>query len=236
MDAYLDFHWTYYSSLIGTLIAFIAIWNWCSLIAGKISERVEKEIQNARLPSYWIMICAILDQDQFPMISRLAFTILSFCFSLFFFIMVDCFMLNMMSTDLVTIEEPRVVRSYDDIIGREDLNAEFFKGWNEEEFFREAKDGSKEFAIWQKRRIMEELSANSIGDIWQKVIDQQIIFLLRDWVGLAAANFGITKTRELGVEYIRAIYTKDETGKFFTNAFLIQKEAPQVLKDYINER
>ena len=54
-----------------------------------------------------------------------------------------------MSTDLVTIEEPRVVRSYDDIIGREDLNVQFFNGSGEEEFFLGAKDGSKEFKIWQ---------------------------------------------------------------------------------------
>ena len=145
-------------------------------------------------------------------------------------------MLNMMSTDLVTIEEPRVIRSYDDIIGREDLKVLFFKGLEEEEFFREAKDGSKEFMIWQKRKIMEEVSAESISDLWQPVIDQRIVMILRDWVGLAVANFGITKTREIDIDYIRAIYTKDETGKFFINALMIQKEAPQVLKDYINDR
>ena len=236
INTYLEFHWSYYVSLVLTLIAFISIWNWCSLIASKLSAQVKKEIENSRLPSYWIMTCAILDQDQFPNISRLAFTILSFCFSFFFFITVNCFMLNMMRTDLVTIEEPRVITSYDDIIGREDLNVVFPKGLDEEAFFREAKDGSKEFIIWQKRRFMEELSAEAINDIWQPTIDQRLIFVLRDWVGLAVANFGITKSREMGMDYFRAIYTKDETGKFFTNAFLIQKEATQVFKDYIYER
>ena len=66
IDAYLEFHWSYYLSLIGTLIAFIGIWDWCSLIGSKLCKKVKKEIANSRLPSYWIMTCAILDQDQFP--------------------------------------------------------------------------------------------------------------------------------------------------------------------------
>ena len=150
--------------------------------------------------------------------------------------MVDCFMLNIMRAELVTIEEPRVIRSYDDIIKREDLQIIFFEGTEEEEFFHDALIGTKEYEIWQKRRYLHDISPKSFGEVWQPAIDQRTVAVIRDWMGRCAASFGLTKTREMGIYNLRVMETKDETGKFFTNAFIISRDAPQVLKDYMTER
>ena len=83
---------------------------------------------------------------------------------------------------------------------------------------------------------MGDISFEAIQAVWQPIIEQRIVCLLRDWLGYAAANLGLTKTRELGVEYIRALATKDETDKFFTTSFMIQRDAPQALKQFITER
>ena len=83
---------------------------------------------------------------------------------------------------------------------------------------------------------MEVVSAQTMGDVWQPVIDreividQRLILVFRDWVGLEAANLGLTNTRGMGLEYIRVLYTDDETGKFSSNAFIVQKGAPQSQK------
>ena len=46
-------------------------------------------------------------------------------FSLFFFITIDSFMLNLLRVDLVTIVEPEVIRSYQDILDRDGLQVLF---------------------------------------------------------------------------------------------------------------
>ena len=141
-----------------------------------------------------------------------------------------------MRAELVTIEEPRVIRSYDNIIRREDLKVLFFKGWGEEEFFKNSPIGTKEYEIWQKRFFIDDISPTSIGNVWQPIIDQRMICVIREWLGLAAANLGLRTMREMGNDMIRVMETKDETEKSFSNAFTLQKEAPQALKDYTKER
>lgn len=236
INAYLEFDWSYYLALTVSLVGFIIAWKFCESIASKLSDRVKNELERSRLPPWWIMICAVLDQDQFPKISRAAFTILSLCFSFFFFITIDCFMLNVMSSDLVTIENPRVVQSYRDILEREDLKVLFVVGLDEETLFQNAEKGSDEFEIWKKRFELRDLSVNSIASVWQPIIDQKMIGLMRDWLGRGAANLGLSKMREIGVQYIRALETRDETGKMITNSMMIQRQAPKQLKDYMKER
>lgn len=234
MDAYLDFHWSYYVSLIPTFFLFIFIWKMFTVSAGTMFDTIKEQLEKSRLPSYWLMICAILDQDQFPDISPF-FSILSLCVTVFFFVLFDCFMMNMMSADLVTIDEPAVIRSYQDAIDRKGLGLMFFNGWDDENFFRYAKKGTMESKIWEKRYEMPGVSMDSIMQVFQPVMDQKVVVLLRDWVGLTAANFGLTKLLDGGNTEMRALMTKDETGKFFTNAYMIQKDAHELLKNYFHD-
>ena len=129
--------------------------------------------------------------------------------------MIDCFMLNCMRTDLVTIEEPKVIRSYQDIIDREDLKVLFHQGWGDEQFFQHAKEGSKEQEIWSKKYMMEDLSPQSIGNAWQPVADQTMVTLGRDWIGRSCANLGMRTMIQMGIDTFRTMETIDEGGHFF---------------------
>lgn len=60
-------------------------------------------------------------------------------------------MLNILSTDLIVIEESKVVKSYYDIINRDDVKVIFIKDMDENNFFKNAPDGSDELKIWEKR-------------------------------------------------------------------------------------
>ena len=135
LSTYLSFHWSYYFSIVFTFLFFTAACIFCSLPASQVSKKVKQEIAHARKPSWWITKYAILDQDQYPNMSRVYFTILSLCFSAFFYLLIDCFMPNIISTDLVVIEHPRVIRDYHDIVDRDGggrLKVLFHRGGTEE--------------------------------------------------------------------------------------------------------
>lgn len=140
-------------------------------------------------------------------------------------------MLNMVRSDLVVIEEPAVIRSYQDAFDRKGLKILFFDGWEEEGLYRFGPKGSWESKIWEKRFVVNDLSADTIGQIWMPIQSQKMVLLARDWLGLAAANLGLTKTREMGMTQIRALVSKDELEKKFTNALMIQKDAHPILKE-----
>ena len=199
---------------------------------------VKTEVSNAKMPAYWIMICAILDQDQYPNISKVAFTILSFCFSLFFFITIDSFMLNSMSSDLVSIKEPKVTRTYQDVLDRpaSELKVLFSPGIGEENFFRYAEPGSKEAQIWSRHVEVTQITMESIAELWNPIIAQELIGIARMWLIRAVGNLGITKTRESGNEEIRALVTRDETEKSFTNAIMYSKEINPILETFMIEQ
>ena len=160
LDNYLSFHYSYFVAIIVTFIFFSFAWKLCSFFARKISKSLKKEIRHARKPAYWVMLCAILDQDQYPNVSRISFSILSFCFSLFFYLLIDCFMLNTISTDLVVMIEPRVIRNYDDIIKRDEIRVVFLEGMNEDYFFRTADEETDEWKIWQRRQILKSVAVD----------------------------------------------------------------------------
>ena len=236
LDAYLQFPVSYYLSTFITFLAFVLTWKSCARAAGKLSRTVRRQLRNARLPSYWIMVCAILDQDQYPTVSRVAFTILSFCFSLFFFITVDCFILNTMTTDLVVIDEPATIGNYDQAIAREGLKVGFMRGMDEIAFFRDAKEGSKERQIWDKSMVLDSVTFDTIGQLWGPGMGQKLVSIFRGWITHLLLNIGITKTRQMGLDYVRALAVKDETGKYFTNAWMVHAKAPQALKHYLHRR
>lgn len=144
--------------------------------------------------------------------------------------------MNMMSTELVIIEEPRVVRSYQDILDRksEGLEVLFMEGYDETLLFSEAEEGSREAAIWQQAHILSNLDLDGIGPVWNSVKAQRMIGIWREWIGKTAANFGITKTRELGLDTVRCFVAIDET-KSFTNGYMYFKSAPSAIVEYIIE-
>ena len=236
MDAYLQFPWSYYTSILSSLVVFILAWKVCACLACKMSQTLKEELRKSRLPSYWIMICAILDQDQYPNISRVAFSILSFCFSFLFFVAIDCFMLNTMSADLVVIEEPAVVRTYEDALEREGLKLVFMEGMEDAEFFRSSDPGTIENQIWDRRVMIKDATMEVIASVWQPLLGQEMVGICRDWIGNGAMNLALSQMHQIGVPNLRGMVTKDETGKMITHAFMQLRDASPVLKNFLERQ
>lgn len=142
----------------------------------------------------------------------------------------------MMRSELVVIHEPRVVRSYQDIIERNGLRLTFLNGSDETHFFRDAKEGTIEHLIWKKKLLINEVSVSVFGSLISEAVDQRLVSLQRDWILATGINMGLTKLLELGYDNIRVMLTNDETGKSFTTAFMIKKSAHKILKDFFTQR
>ena len=143
-------------------------------------------------------------------------------------------MLNAMSSSLVSIKEPKVTRTYQDVLDRpaSELKVIFSPGTGEDNFFRDAEPGSKEAQIWDRHVEVTQLTMNAISDVWSPVIGQELIGITRMWVLRTAANFGLTKTRAIGNEAIRALGTTDETGKSFTNGVMYLMDINPILEKF----
>lgn len=235
LDAYLTFHWSYYFSVLFAICYLVAAWSLCAFFARKLSRKVRKEIRRARIDSCWIVFSAIIDQDNFPVISSICFTILSLCSSIIFFVLIDCFMLNMISTDLVVIDEPKVIKSYYDIARRKDLGIVFLPGMNEEDFFKDAKYGTYEYEIWRKRQQLESVSPGSIGQMIIPAINQKLITILREWIQVIASNYILQVAfRMEEFKDARILLTRDTTEKYYTSSFIVSKDVHPILKRFIH--
>ena len=228
LDAYLTFHWSYYFSVLFTICYLVAAWSLCAFFARKVSRKVRQEIRKARIDSCWIVFSAIIDQDNFPVIS-------SVCSSIIFFILIYYFMLNMISTDLIVIDEPKVIKSYNDIARRNDLGIVFLPGTNEEDFFKDAKYGTYEYEIWRKRQQLESVSPESIGQMIIPAMNQKLITILREWIQVIASNYILQVAfRMEEFKDARILLTRDATEKYYTSSFIVSKDVHPILKRFIH--
>lgn len=85
-------------------------------------------------------------------------------------------------------------------------------------------------------KALDEVSLKTIREIWQPIIDQRIVILARKWFGSGVASLGITTMQGMGVNYIRALTTKDDTDKYSTIAFMYQKDVHPIFEEYYYER
>ena len=104
-----------------------------------------------RLSALWNITCAFLDQDNFPTTS-LFIAILSTVIMLCSFFM-ESYATNSMSTDLVTIDKPVIVNSYQDIIDREILIG-LVEQMPEYAAFKDAPDGSMEAQMFKHAHVL----------------------------------------------------------------------------------
>lgn len=234
LSMYLSFHWSYYLSIILTFAFFTAAWSCCSFLAKRIRRKLKNQIKNARKPSWWILTCAILDQDQYPNISRVSFTILSICFTSFFYFLIDCFMLNMISTDLVMVEQPTVVRDYSDIIDRDDggrLRVLLTDGSTEAEFFSSAPDGSQERRIWERHINFQNLP---VEEAVKCFFEQQCIGFLADYLSLSFADLTLQFAYHNAYNRSRIYLIHDPTDKSFLGSFMMNTNAHSKVKSFIH--
>lgn len=110
--------------------------------------RMGAKILRQRYSSFWMTTCAFLDQDNFPTDS-LFITVLSFVVMLGMFFMMN-YAGNCMSTDLITIENPIVIKTYNDIINKKIVTA-FTAASPEYGIFAQANPETKEGQLFANK-------------------------------------------------------------------------------------
>lgn len=186
IDMYMSLHWSNYLSVLISTICLLLFWNKFIKLSQK---RTRKKFVKARKSGYWLMICAILDQYQFPDISHISNSIISICTSLLFFISIDCFILNMVGTDLVVIEDPDAVTSYSDIIKYDKAKALFFQGMTESVIFKNSDIKSDEYEIYTNYSIIfDRIDSRAFMEFQHGFFNRSIVGIIRDWVPMVIAN------------------------------------------------
>lgn len=124
---------------------------------------------------------------------------------------------NCMSTDLVTIDKPIAVTSYDDIINR-GIKAAFTEVLPEWETFQNAPSGSKEHTLFENSENVG-LNPVTVLGFMDTAINQEIVLIGRRLVAesaaLTLAGFPAWPPAA------RAYVAPDENAKKYTNVFIL---------------
>lgn len=167
--------------------------------------------------SFWMTVCAFLDQDNFPSRSAAFVSILSFVTMTGLFFM-TAFGTNSMGTDLVTIDKPMVITTYDQIIGKgiKMVSTPTLPEW---ERFHSAPSGSKERALFEVIVPMS-VSPTNLPIISSEIWNQKLVAIQRPFAVTAVAlaimsTAGFPKDR-------RAFIGPDPNAKKYTNVFVMR--------------
>lgn len=233
LDTYLSFNWSYYFSIFISILCFIASWNICAMIGSRIDVSVKNKLRSTRKPAYWLITCSILDEDQFPDIARISFSAISICTFMLLYFFIDCFLLNQISTDLVVVVEPQVVKSYSDILYRDDVKALFVESNDDNKFFSDAKYGSLEHEIWKTKSIMvHAVDSENIQRYQEGILKQRYVGIIRDWVILSAANTMAPIMAKMNNDLLR-LYVKS-TGQSYDNSCMMRNDIDPRFYVYID--
>lgn len=231
LDTYLSSNWSYYIAIFVSILFFIAFWNVCAVIGAKMDGSIKERMDCVRKPGYWLTICAILDLDQFPAMARISFSTISLCSSLLFWFLIDCFILNQISTDSVVVVEPRVVKSYPDIMDR-DVRALCILNADDNKFFSHAKYGTIERDIWDKKRlIVQGFDGVSIQKYQEGFLEQRYVGIIREWAIHGLANTAMPIIARINDKY--RLYVKS-TGQSFDAPFMMRTDIDPRISDILN--
>ena len=125
-----------------------------------------KHVYKVKRPeSIWIVSMFFLDQDYLKEVTFFL-KILSIVMSLFSFIMLQLLQCSA-STDLVKMKEPIAVKSFKDILSRDDVQVFWLRGMNSIKPFKFAPDGSIEKRIWDQKSYPDERNLVDFKDLKQ---------------------------------------------------------------------
>ena len=80
------------------------------------------------------------------------------------FVMITGYFCNLMATDMVLVDKPNFMNTYDDILARPGVTALFIKQLSEYEHFRNADKDSKEYKLWKVMTTERSTKANILLD------------------------------------------------------------------------
>lgn len=153
--------------------------------------------------SYWKVFGICLKQIDIQPRSRSQGIVISMLliFSLFF----TSFILNCMSTDMVTVKDPIVISSYRDILDR-NVSIIWPPFLPEELAFKESDDGTIQKQLWNQRSAMPK-DPISIGYMFrEKIATQRVAGIMREPIVRAFCAFALYYADQLQIkEQIKSI-------------------------------
>ena len=204
-----------WAAIIVSLLLFI-----CTLVVGRWFLEKKKGI----VEPIWIVSMFTLDQDYLNESNSFLY-LLSTCLSFACFF-ITTYLLNNMRTDLVVIQDPIVLGSYQDVIDKPDAMPLFLNGWPDYEEFKYAPRNSVPSNLWkhaekvQKIRNGESQFRNlnlSLFMMRDQLLDQKVTLILSKVIARVVTRM-TAQTMEEANE--RILLSKDETRGGKTVAFL----------------
>ena len=218
-------------SIIGSLVLFII-----ALAIGRYFLEKKRQV----FEPIWIISMFTLDQDYLDESNNFLF-VLSTClsFSCFF---ITQYLLNNMGTDLVVIQDPQVLGSYEDVIKRPGTIPLFLKGWPDSEEFKNSALDSMERKLWDHA---EKVSKNgtkgdpftelglSIFNYGKQMLAQNVTLILSKVIARVVTRMTVNGLLAQGeMEDERFLISKNPTAKVKNVAFL---GAPDIEREFYHE-
>lgn len=225
MDSFLSYHPSYYIWFL-LLFSLLSIsWSLCSYY---------EHIKHSAL--WIIMSCSLFSQCSYPKITLTSSHVITCLSSIFFFLYIYCFMLNMLSTDLIVIVEPKVIKDYQDIVSSPNVRAIFIRGGIEYGIFASYEDNqSFEYEIFHNRSLVMNFHGKEIMDVLSRMLQQSVIGIVREWMAYILASMVLMYAKQVGNDKLRVYLINDPTDKKFESAFIVSKNSSQIIKSFAHQ-
>ena len=154
MQAYNRTHQKQLADIVRQSLESFSISLWMSIVCFVlfmgIFLKIRQEIANEECTcySYFDSFCFFVQHDtnDYPDVTRRTVTLL---ISVSSFVIITGYFCNLMATDMVVVDKPNVMNTYDDILARPGVTAVFVKQVSDYEHFRDADKDSKEYKLWK---------------------------------------------------------------------------------------
>ena len=183
----------------------------------------------------WIISMFSLGQDYLKEINQFLY-VFSTTLVFFWFFIIQ-YLLNTMSTDLVVIQDPNVIQSYQEIISTEYAVPVFMRGFQDHEDFKNGRIGSLERQVWEKglERVGnqgQKMLVNPIGEFMGEFINpfisNRLVSLQRYSLGMILTlimvrhreDTRVPITKERLYEDLRIMFKVIENARLFQQAFV----------------
>lgn len=189
-----------------------------SFLSFVLISAIGSKILNENYGSLWTTISAFLDQGSFPTAKVSKFiSVMSFIVMTGMFLMTT-FITCSLSTDLVTIEEPRAVTTYDQILDM-NMTTAFTKVLPEWEKFSSSPKGSKEWKLFERKQIvkLDPMIGSQMAD---KFLHQKYAFISRPFIA-RACPLVLMALPGLWPPEARAYVAPDPQAKEYSNGFVV---------------
>lgn len=146
-------------------------------------------------------------------------------------------MLCMLSTDLVVIIEPSVIKEYQDILSSSNVKVVLVRESIEFGIFASYEDNrSVEHVIFRNHSIiLDNLDGKTFVDVLSGFSRQTMVGIVREWLAYVYASMALLNAKQVGNDALRIYLINDPTGKRFESAFMVSKHSSRIMKSFARQ-